>query len=130
MKKCFGFTLIELMVAILIIGILAAVSIPMMHGKIDSSKWTEANATAGMIRTAVLTYYVDSSDTITGNLGDATVRDALNIQSSDLTGTYFVPSDYEIDDVDSDGVATVTATGSRDNAPSGSKTLTPDGVWQ
>ena len=130
MKKQFGFTLIELIVVIMIIGILAAIAVPLMRGKIDSSKWTEANAGAGMIRTAVKTYFFDSEVAITGNLGDAAVQQALQIQSSDLTGAYFVPSDYEIDSVNADGVATVTVTGSQDNAPSGSKTLTADGVWQ
>ena len=42
-----GFTLIELMVVILIVGILAAVAIPIMRGRIDSAKWSEGKAMMG-----------------------------------------------------------------------------------
>lgn len=125
-----GFTLIELMVVILIVGVLAAVSVPMMRGRIDRSKWTEANAAAGTIRTAVKIYFIETGDTITGNLGNATVLQALEMQSGDLTGSYFIASDYEIDSVSADGTAVITATGNQSNAPSGSKTLALNGTWE
>jgi prepilin-type N-terminal cleavage/methylation domain-containing protein len=125
-----GFTLIELMVVILIVAVLAAASVPLMRGKIDRSKWSEANATAGSIRTAVKVYFIETGDTVTGNLSDAAVLQALNMQTADLTGTYFGPADYVIDSVSADGVAAVTITGSKTNAPSGSMTLAADGTWQ
>lgn len=128
--KSNGFTLIELMVVILIVGVLAAAAVPLMRGKIDRSKWTEANATAGSIRTAVKVYFIETGDTVTGNLSDAAVLQALNMQSADLTGTYFGPSDYEIDSVSADGIAAITVTGSQSNAPSGSMTLSANGTWQ
>ena len=121
--KSQGFTLIELMVVILIVGVLAAVAVPLMRGKIDQSKWSEANAAAGSIRTAVKTYFLETGDTVTGNLSDAAVLQALHMQTADLTGTYFGPGDYVIDSVSSDGVAAITVTGSQTNAPTGSKTL-------
>jgi prepilin-type N-terminal cleavage/methylation domain-containing protein len=124
-----GFTLIELMVVILIVAVLAAASVPLMRGKIDRSKWSEANATAGSIRTAVKVYFIETGDTVTGNLSDAAVLQALNMQTADLTGTYFGPADYVIDSVSSDGIAVVTTTGSQTNAPSGSMTLAADGTW-
>ena len=61
--KTKGFTLIELMVVILIVGILAAASVPMMRGRIDSAKWSEANATAGTIKSAVRVYFAEYGDT-------------------------------------------------------------------
>lgn len=50
MKRRKGFTLIELMVVILIVGILAAVTVPIMRGRIDAAKWSEAKATADNLK--------------------------------------------------------------------------------
>jgi prepilin-type N-terminal cleavage/methylation domain-containing protein len=127
-----GFTLVELMVVILIVGILAAAAIPLMRGRIDSAKWSEANATAGTIRAAVRVYFAETGDntTILTDLADASTQAKLGFTAGDLTGTYFVPGDYEITAVSATGVATVTATGSQANAPSGTKTLAVDGTWQ
>jgi prepilin-type N-terminal cleavage/methylation domain-containing protein len=114
-SKSTGFTLIELMVVILIVAVLAAAAIPLMRGRIDQSKWSEANASAGAIRNAVKTYFMDSGNIITGDLDDTAVQQALGMQSGDLTGSYFTASDYTIDSVNSD--------------PSGSKTLALDGTF-
>jgi prepilin-type N-terminal cleavage/methylation domain-containing protein len=129
-NKAAGFTLIELMVVVLIIAVLAGVLIPILRGKIDNAKWSEANSAAGMIRNAFKEYYARTGVTLTGSLSDASIRETLSIGEKDLTGTYFVPSDYKIDSVDPSGVPTIMVTGSQSNAPSGTKTLYPDGKWQ
>ena len=128
-SKSTGFTLIELMVVILIVSVLAAATVPLMRGKIDRSKWTEANAAAGSIRTAMKTYFMNTGNTVTGSLDNTSVQQALGIQSGDLKGSYFSASDYTIDSVSTDGIAVVTATGSQSNAPAGSKTLALDGSF-
>lgn len=130
-----GFTLIELMVVILIVGILAAASIPLMRGRIDSAKWAEANATAGTVKSAVRVYFAEHGEdetnaNVVGALDDGDIQTALGFTDGDLTGTYFTPGDYEVTAVDENGNATITVTGSQDNAPEGSKTLSPDGTWQ
>ena len=123
-------TLMELMVVILIVGILAAAAIPIMRGKIDNAKWAEANSAAGMIRSAVKVYFAEHGTGVTGSLSDVSVLNALAIGAGDLTGTYFVASDYNIDSVNSSGIATVTVKGSLPKAPTGSKTLYPNGDWE
>ncbi|MHC4287099.1 MAG: type IV pilin protein [Planctomycetota bacterium] len=130
--KVKGFTLIELMVVILIVGILAAASVPMMRGRIDSAKWSEANATAGTIKSAVRVYFAEYGDAtpLIGALNDATRQTLLGFNSADLTGTYFGSSDYSITAVDgTSGQATVQVTGSQTNAPTGTKTLSATGSW-
>ncbi|MBN1124277.1 MAG: type II secretion system protein [Sedimentisphaerales bacterium] len=126
-----AFTLIELIVVILIVGILAAVSVSLMTGRTDNARWSEANAAAGTIRHAARVYFSEYGDTsIIGNLNDTLIRSKLGFEIDDLTGTYFTPGDYEITAISSEGFPTIVVTGSQANAPSGTKTLDTDGTWR
>jgi len=135
MKSRKGFTLVELMVVILIVGILAAVAIPLMQGRIDKAKWSEANATAGTIRTAVRAYCAETSvataQGLAASLGDAGTRAALGFAATDLEGTYFATGDYSITAINGDGIATIrVANGSKADAPTdGPYELAADGSW-
>ena len=98
MKSRKGFTLIELMVVILIVGILAAVAIPLMRGRIDSAKWTEGKSAMGTIGTSLRAYAAE-------NAAGTTVINDLGITDSDLKGTYFEIADYLITAVAYDSAA-------------------------
>ena len=133
MERRKGFTLIELMVVILIVSILAGVAIPMMQGRIDAAKWSEANAAAGTVRTAVRAYFAErptEAAALAGNsLDDDDTQSALGFTDADLTGTYFAPSNYTITSVDgSSGIAVITVTAG--TGLSGSYQLNADGEWE
>jgi prepilin-type N-terminal cleavage/methylation domain-containing protein len=58
-RKCRtnGFTLIELMVVVIIVGVLAAVAVPMYTRTIKDVRTTEATTRLGAIMTAAKTFY-------------------------------------------------------------------------
>ena len=107
MRNDRGFTLIELMVVILIVGILAAVAIPLMRGRIDSAKWSEGKAIAGSIRTAARAYIFEMGN---GHTFAGTSLTQLGFATGDLTGRYFVDGDYGIVFQDNPPTYTITVT--------------------
>ena len=111
MKNRKGFTMIELMVVILIVGILAAVAVPLMRGKVDQAKWSEAASAAGAIRSANRAYFAEKGSGVTGALTAAKALQ-LGFQAGDFDGGWFVVTDYSIGAVDSYGFADVSATSS------------------
>ncbi len=111
MKSRKGFTLIELMVVVLIVGILAAVAIPILRGRIDAAKWSEGKAMMGTIATAIRAYQADKGPA--GDLPTAIVGSGdteLGFAAGDLTGTYFSDSDFTMSVTDMDPL-TYTITG-------------------
>jgi len=95
MSKTKGFTLIELMVVILIVGILAAVAIPIMRGRIDSAKWSEGKAGAGSVRTAARAFCAEKGVNGGGTWANVTLAN-LGFTNADLDGKYFSHDSYTL----------------------------------
>ena len=68
LMKSKGFTLIELMIVVAIIGILAAVAIPKFADLVTKSKEAGVKANIGAIRSAISIYYGDTEGDYPGNL--------------------------------------------------------------
>src|ERR1041385_5507220 len=66
--KSKGFTLIELVIVVAIIGILAAVAIPKFADLVTKSKEASVKGGLGAVRSAVSIYYGDMEGQYPGNL--------------------------------------------------------------
>ena len=65
-----GFTLIELIIVVIIIGILAAIAAPMMAGNVQKARRSEAVAALGSIRTAARMYAAEHGGTYPASLAE------------------------------------------------------------
>ena len=120
-----GFTLVELMVVVLIVGILAAVAVPLMSGRIDSAKWSEGKAGAGTIASALRAYAAEK-----GDFASAPTLATVGISSNELDGTYFSSAAYTITSASSSSgrvsfvITVVAGDSTRSGAPSTPDTVT------
>lgn len=84
-----GFTLTELIVVIVIIGVLAAISVPAMTANVDRARRSEAIAALGALRSSQKLYYSEKS-VYAGTRGEL----ASYIATGDLNGRYYNEGNY------------------------------------
>ena len=81
MKKQKGFTLIELLIVIIIIGILAAIAIPMFLNQREKAKVSSVKEAYHTILVGVQSYATDYNDVYpaTGNIHDTLVPSQIDV---------------------------------------------------
>jgi prepilin-type N-terminal cleavage/methylation domain-containing protein len=89
-----GFTLIELMIVVLIVGILAAILAPMMLAHLEKARWSEAKAGCGALATAIRATWAEYGEE-DENFTYPTDPEAY-LEEADLRGKYFSIDDYSI----------------------------------
>jgi type IV pilus assembly protein PilA len=133
MKNRKAFTLIELMVVILIVGILAAVAIPLMRGRVDSAKWSEGKAMMGTVGTAIRAYAAEKGASATLYGAGLPTAATLGFGANDLVGTYFSTGNFSwttsYPDEATGLTFTITATAPAGITTPATVTLNQAGTW-
>ena len=93
MKSRKGFTLIELMIVVVIVGILAAIIIPLLLSRVEKSKYSEGKAIAGQIATAVRAYVAEKGDDA---IGAPDLVNNLGFKLKELDGKYFYQTNMSV----------------------------------
>ena len=87
-KECDAFSLVELMIAVAIVGILGAVALPQYLNQIQKTRQNEAAATVSQIQTTIAAFVV----TATGKAGNDNTEDVVVTFTGNLTdGTFSKP---------------------------------------
>lgn len=97
-----GFTLIELMITIMIVGLLATVGTPMLTDSLERAKSSEARAALGSVRRAMRIHYVEHGtyrDPQFTSGRKVTFGEILALSDLDLEGRYFSSECYTFERV-------------------------------
>lgn len=86
-----GFTLIELMIVVAIIGILAAIAVPKFADMVTKSKEASTKGSLGAVRSAVSIYYGDMEGEFPNNLYTSLTDNDKYMSSHQGLGNFSVP---------------------------------------
>ena len=89
-RSAYGFTLIEIMVVVIIIGLLAAFIVPQIMGRVDDARVAKAKQDIQSLETALTMYRLDNSKYPTSEQGLA----ALVTQPTDPSIKHWRPGGY------------------------------------
>lgn len=90
-----GFSLAELMIVIVIIGVLAAIAVPIYSSNVQRAKQAEADVALGTIRKELQAYYGEHGRIPKQQQADYVIGASWNdIRAGELNGKYFSDSSY------------------------------------
>ncbi len=118
-----GFTLVELMIVVAILGILAAVAVPMYRGYVTTAKRAEAKSNLETIRLLQEQYYADHREYVEGvyEVGSTTLQTNLpGFQPGDPANLYY---DYAVAFTGGDDQTFVATATPKASAPDGALTI-------
>ena len=120
-----GFTLVELMIVVAILGILAAIAVPTYRGYISGAKKSEAKANLETLRLLEEQYYADNRAYFEGVYNTTTTTlSTLGFQPGNATSLHY---NYAVAFTGGDQTFTAAAT-PKASAPAGNFTMTHENV--
>ena len=81
-----GFTLLELMIVVAVMGILAAIAIPNYFDQVQRSRIIEATTTLGDLRSQMEKFYMDNRTYLSG--GNCAVNGAMTAHNGDPSSKF------------------------------------------
>lgn len=90
-----GFSLVELMIVIVIIGVLAGIAVPIYQKNLEYAKRSEAVAALGTPREHLRVYYAETgSYPVAESFTKVSDMDWIDLDTGELTGKYFQDKNF------------------------------------